>query len=100
MSTMIQWLALAATVVVAAGYVPQIVHLWRERCSAGISLTAWAMWVGASLLFYAHAFSIGDGVFIALLTVQFAAQLAILLLSTRYRSMACEFHGGPPAGDG
>lgn len=28
-----------------AAYVPQVVHLGREHCSAGVSTRAWAMWL-------------------------------------------------------
>ena len=34
----------------ATAYVPQVVHLAREHCSAGISRRAWAMWLASSLL--------------------------------------------------
>jgi uncharacterized protein with PQ loop repeat len=87
MAQMIAFMALAATLVVAVGYLPQIIHLWKEHCSAGISLTAWACWVVASLLFYSHAITIRDPVFITLLTVQFLAQVAIVVLTYRYRGM-------------
>ena len=36
----IQILGFAATTLVALGYFPQIIHLWKERCSAGISISA------------------------------------------------------------
>ena len=94
MSQVIQILGFAATTMVALGYVPQIVHLWKERCSAGISIPAWAIWVVASILFYSHAINIRDSVFVSLLTIQLTAQIAILALSTRYRGVNCEFHGG------
>ena len=84
-----------ATVMVAVGYVPQIHHLWKERCAAGISVRAWCCWVVASLLFYAHALSIRDPVFIALLSIQLASQVAIVVFATRYRGMLCEEHVAP-----
>ncbi len=90
----VQYLALGATIIVAVGYVPQITHLWKEHCSAGISITAWSVWVLASLLFYSHAITIRDPVFMTLLTVQFFAQIVIVLLSMRYRGLACAYHGG------
>ena len=94
MSQVIQMLGFAATTLVAVGYVPQIVHLWKERCSAGISISAWALWVVASILFYSHAIDIGDSVFVSLLTIQLTAQITILVLGARYRGVNCEFHGG------
>ena len=94
MSQAIQILGFAATTLVALGYVPQIIHLWKERCSAGISIPAWAIWVVASILFYSHAINIRDSVFVSLLTIQLTAQIAILALGARYRGAHCEFHGG------
>ena len=31
-------------------HVPQVIHLGREHCSAGISRRAWAMWLVGSML--------------------------------------------------
>ena len=88
MALIIQIVALLATIVVAIGYLPQIVHLWKEHCSAGISISAWVCWVLASILFYSHAISIMDPVFITLLSVQLIAQLAIVALTRKYQGMA------------
>jgi hypothetical protein len=30
-----------------AAYVPQVVHLAREHCSAGVSSRAWTMWLSS-----------------------------------------------------
>ncbi len=40
-----------------AAYVPQVVHLGREHCSAGVSSRAWAMWLVGGLLVGALAVS-------------------------------------------
>src|SRR5262247_2658219 len=45
----------AGTAVMIAAHAPQIWHLCRERCSAGISVRAYALWIGGSLLFLGHA---------------------------------------------
>lgn len=94
MTEVVELAALTATLAVAVGYVPQVVHTWKARCCVGISIPAWSMWAGASILFYAHAISIGDLVFISLLTVQLTAQLTIVVLATKHRGQACEAHGG------
>ena len=49
-----------------AAYVPQIYHLVRARCSAGISRLAFAVWLLASLLVTVRAVAIHAGVFIVL----------------------------------
>jgi uncharacterized protein with PQ loop repeat len=57
-----QVLGAVATGVVGAGYVPQIAHLVRQRCTAGMSVPAFSLWCLASLLFLVHAAIIEDGV--------------------------------------
>ena len=85
-------LGLLGTVAVAVGYLPQIRHLARERCSAGVSIVAWEVWLLASLLILSHAFSMFDLVFIALQGVQIVAIASIVSLARRYRGMTCTFH--------
>src|SRR6185295_11989487 len=57
-----QLLGFAGTGLVIGGYIPQIVHLVKERCTAGISISAFSLWCAASLLFLIHATIIGDAV--------------------------------------
>lgn len=38
----------AGTAVMIGAYVPQIWHLHREHCSAGISVRAYALWIDGS----------------------------------------------------
>lgn len=80
------------TLVVAAAYVPQIVHLAREHCSAGVSLPAWLLWLLGSVLIFAHALVVMDAVFIALQAVNILAMLLIIVLSKRYINMVCATH--------
>ncbi len=47
-------------------YVPQITHLVRERCSAGLSERAFALWLASSTLMTFHAIAIGAAVFMIL----------------------------------
>jgi lipid-A-disaccharide synthase-like uncharacterized protein len=85
-------------------YVPQVVHLWREHCSAGISARAWAMWLMSSVLIGALALHRHDPVFIALQVSSLTAAAVIVLLTHRYRGMTCEAHAAVHvsfgAGDG
>lgn len=43
------------TALVIVSYLPQIMHLVREGCSAGISFRAYAMWMVAAVLRLAYA---------------------------------------------
>lgn len=75
-----------------AAYAPQIWHLYRERCSAGISVRAYALWIGGSLLFLAHATIIEDPVFTLVQVVSVLALSTIVVLARRYSGQVCEVH--------
>ena len=73
-------------------YVPQIWHLISQRCSAGLSKTAFAVWLLASLLITSHAVAIGAGVFIALGIIQIVATAIVLVYTTKYEGFYCATH--------
>jgi len=73
-------------------YVPQVVHLGREHCSAGISRGAWGMWLASGLLVGALAVSRRDPVFILLQIANLTSTAVVLFLSWRYRGMVCAVH--------
>jgi PQ loop repeat len=75
-----------------AAYIPQISHLIRARCSAGISRLAFEVWLLASLLTTARAIAIHAGVFIALGGIQIVATAVIMLYATRYKNTPCPVH--------
>jgi len=75
-----------------AAYVPQISHLVRARCSAGISRLAFGVWLLASLLVTARAMAIHAGVFIVLGGIQIVATTLIVVYATRYKDMPCPVH--------
>lgn len=81
----------------ALAYVPQVVHLPRQHCSAGVSSRAWAMWLVSSLLIGALALHRRDPVFITLQISSLGSAAAIFALAHRYRGRACEYHAAPPA---
>ena len=75
-----------------AAYVPQIFHLIRARCSAGISRLAFAVWLLSSLLITARAVAIGAGVFIVLGATQIVATALIVVCAARYKDTPCPVH--------
>jgi uncharacterized protein with PQ loop repeat len=87
-----QILGFVATVLVIAGYLPQIVHLIKERCTAGISIPAFSLWCAASFLFLIHAVVIRDPVFVAVQTVNVVAGGLILVFCKRYQGEVCPWH--------
>ena len=83
---------LAGTGLVIAGYVPQIHHLIKERCTAGLSLPAFAAWSLASLLFLIHAALIRDLVFVGVQVVNLVAGGVIVAFCKRYDGQVCAYH--------
>src|SRR5262245_19201009 len=82
----------AGTAVMIAAYAPQIWHLYMEHCSAGISVRAYALWIGGSFLFLGHAARIGDPVFTLVQVVNVLALSTIVILARRFRGQLCEVH--------
>jgi uncharacterized protein with PQ loop repeat len=87
-----QMLGVVATGLVIGGYVPQIVHLVKERCTAGLSIPAFSLWCVASFLFLIHAVIIGDAVFVGVQSVNLAAGGLIVGFSKKYEGEVCSFH--------
>ena len=83
---------LTGTALVALAYIPQIHHLIKEHCSAGVSVKAYSLWFMASLLFLIHAAMITDVVFIGVQFVNLAAICIIVICVKTYEKQACESH--------
>jgi hypothetical protein len=81
-----------------AAYVPQIWHLVRVHCSAGISRFAFPVWLGASLLVTTHAIATQTVVFILLGGVQILATMVILVYASKYASSYCLGHATGASG--
>ena len=89
---MYEILGIAGIAIAMLAYVPQVVHLGKEHCSAGVSRRAWAMWLVSSLLVGALAVHRRDPVFILLQFSTLTSAAIILFLAQRYRGMVCEVH--------
>jgi uncharacterized protein with PQ loop repeat len=87
-----QIFGVVGTGLVIVGYIPQILHLVKERCTAGISIPAFALWCSASLLFLIHATMIRDAVFIGVQVVNLVAGGAIVGFCKRYEGEVCPSH--------
>jgi lipid-A-disaccharide synthase-like uncharacterized protein len=99
-TTMFELLGIAGISIGMLAYVPQVVHLTREHCSAGVSGRAWAMWLTSSLLIGALALHRHDPVFIALQASSLTSTALIVFLTHRYRGMSCEGHAHLRMNDG
>jgi uncharacterized protein with PQ loop repeat len=89
-----QLFGVIATLMVVAGYVPQVQHLIKEHCSAGVSTPAFVLWCSSSLLFLVHAVVIRDAVFVSVQTLSLIANGLVVYYSRRYRGQLCPIHGG------
>jgi len=86
------WVGSAGILLVLVAFLPQIFHLVKEHCAAGISVWAFSIWWVASLLLLVHAVGINDVVFIVLQCYQFMANAVIVLYAKRYEHVLCEHH--------
>ena len=88
-------IGLTAAALAAYAYVPQISHLVREHCSAGLSERAFALWLASSVLMTIHAISIGSEVFVVLGLQQVACTGVVAVFCRRYRGQVCPSHDLP-----
>ena len=96
MLTITETAALIGVAVAGAAYIPQIWHLVHVHCAAGISRSAFWVWLLASLLVTSHAIATRAWVFVLLGAVQISATAMILFYSKRYASSDCGGHGARP----
>ena len=89
---MFEILGIIGIAISVAAYVPQVIHLGREHCSAGVSSRAWAMWLAGGLLVGILAVHRRDPVFILLQLSSLTSAAVILFLARRYKGMACDAH--------
>ena len=85
-------LGFLGTGIVAAAYIPQIHHLVKEHCSAGISMNAYALWCLASILFLIHAAMIRDVAFVFVQIINLMAILVIVIYVRKYGRQMCLTH--------
>ena len=85
-------LGLSGAALAGYAYIPQIAHLVHERCSAGLSERAFALWLLASLLITIHAVAIGATVFVLLGIQQIVATGLIVFYGRLYRGRVCPSH--------
>jgi uncharacterized protein with PQ loop repeat len=96
-SISIEWLGFAGIALCILGYLPQVIHLIKDRCSAGLSAGAYCTWGISAMLLLAYAISRRDLVFIALQTYNVGATALIYYLCRKYKGHLCELHGGEPS---
>ncbi len=95
-SVSIEWLGFAGMGLCVLAYLPQLIHLIREHCAAGLSPGAYCMWAIAALSLLGYAIAKRDPVFISLQGYHVAASTLIFYYALRYKDQLCEEHGGEP----
>jgi MtN3 and saliva related transmembrane protein len=80
-----QWLGFAGGLMVAFGFVPQIVKALRSRSTGDLSLVMLLVIFFGGLLYTAYALLVGDPVFITINLLATTNTLILLLLKLRYR---------------
>lgn len=89
---MTEWLGFIGALIAVSAYFPQIVHLIKEHCTAGLSRPAFSLWFLASLLITIHALNIHAVVFITLGVAQMICIAIILYYCSRYNGQYCLAH--------
>lgn len=87
-------IGLFGAILAGIAYLPQITHLIKEHCSAGISKKAYILWLVAAIAILIHAIAIKSPVFILLSSIQLVATVLILFFSNKYKG-TCAFHAHP-----
>ncbi len=87
-------LGLTGAMIAGYAYLPQINHLVKEHCAAGISRSAFALWLVSSVFVTVSAIYIKAAVFIVLGVIQISSTAIIFIYSTKYKNQVCEFHSG------
>jgi uncharacterized protein with PQ loop repeat len=77
---------------VLLAYFPQIYHLIKEHCSAGISRYAYALWLLGAIALLAHSVMIRDPVFMLLQSITVICTGAIIIFAQKYKGRVCSTH--------
>ncbi len=85
-------LGYAGTALVIIAYAPQINHLIKEQCSAGISLRAYYLWSLASAFFLIHSLMIWDMVFIVVQIVNLILGGLVIFFTKKLHGQVCLSH--------
>ena len=94
MNISLEWLGFAGIALCILAYLPQVIHLIKERCSAGLSAGAYCTWGVSAMLLLSYAITRRDPVFIALQTYHVGATAVIFYFCIKYKGRLCEKHGG------
>jgi hypothetical protein len=81
----------AGTALVIVAYVPQIRHLYVEKCAWGISISTWLIWLVAGALLLSYSISRNDTLFTFVQVINISAIAATIILARR-GNRVCAYH--------
>jgi lipid-A-disaccharide synthase-like uncharacterized protein len=88
-----EMLGWAGTALVIVAYVPQIRHLYVEKCAWGISISTWLMWLVAGVLLLSYCIFRNDTLFTFVQVINITAIIATIILARRGNRI-CPYHLG------
>jgi lipid-A-disaccharide synthase-like uncharacterized protein len=91
-----EMLGWAGTALVIVAYVPQIHHLYVEKCAWGISITTWIIWLLAGSLLLGYSIFRRDSLFVFVQAINIAAIAATIILAHKSNNI-CPYHQWLPA---
>ena len=78
-----EMLGWVGTALVIVAYVPQIRHLYVEKCAWGISISTWLIWLIAGALLLSYCIFRNDTLFTFVQGINITAIVATILLARR-----------------
>ena len=87
----IEVLGWAGTALVLAAYVPQIHHLYVEKCAWGISISTWLIWLVAGSVLLSYCIFRNDTLFAFVQVINITAIMATIILARRGNRI-CPYH--------
>ncbi len=79
------------TILVVIAYIPQIRHLYVEKCAWGISIPTWYIWLVASVLLLIYAVFGNRSIFVVVQVVNLLAIVVTIILARKSRNI-CPYH--------
>jgi lipid-A-disaccharide synthase-like uncharacterized protein len=86
-----EMLGWAGTALVIVAYVPQIRHLYVEKCAWGISISTWIIWLVAGVLLLCYCIFRNDTLFTFVQVINITAIMATIILARRGNRI-CPYH--------
>jgi lipid-A-disaccharide synthase-like uncharacterized protein len=81
----------AGTALVIIAYVPQIYHLFVEKCAWGISIMTWLIWLLASTILLTYCLLRRDTLFTIVQSINIMAIVTTIILARRSNQI-CPYH--------